>query len=909
MNHDFFYWINMASVVAKASSSCCSSQFSPMVSVQEKGSRNKRKFRADSPMGELNKIIPSIQADCPGYEFTAEKFEANLSHGSSTACDLCGVTGISQEHTDGLKLDLGLSTSIASSEVGPSQSSEELEYEESHDADWSDLTESQLEELVLSNLDAIFKTAIKKIVACGYTEEVAMKAVLRSGLCYGSKDTVSNIVDNTLTFLRNGQEIDPSREHCFEDLQQLEKYILAELVCVLREVRPFFSTGDAMWCLLICDMNVSHACAMDGDALGGLPPDGAPNGTSFTSAQPQLKPETKCFELNLPDPCKPITTQSCSNSSHSEALTMTGVANITKPKNSAVFSGLVSEKEGSISTSEPVDKSSNMAGTSHSPVSEEKFIFSKKVHSGSTKREYILRQKSLQSYRTYGSKGSRTGKLSGLGGLILDKKLKSVSDSAVNLKNAALRLSKAMGVDAPQGHFNLSSNPGSSSSEVVNLEMSNAVSSLSESNAPSSLALVNGLPSLPAVNNAHILSPADTELSLSLSTKSSFSAFPANCHTEAHDFAHSAISYDKCLSQWVAHDRKEEMIMKMLSRVRELQNQLQEWTEWANQKVMQAARRLGKDKAELKSLRQEKKEVERLKKEKQTLEENTMKKLSEMENALCKASGQVERANTAVRRLEVENAALRQEMEAAKLHAVESATSCQEVSKREKKTLMKFQSWEKQKTLLQEELVIEKRKVAQVLKDLEQAKQLQEQHEAKWRQEEKVKDELLSQASSIRKEREQIEASAKSKEDMIKSKAETNLQKYKDDVLKLEKEISQLRLKTDSSKIAALKRGINGSYASRVADTKSSPMQKELCTPSAPEMVTGLVDHSQTGGVKRERECVMCLSEEMSVVFLPCAHQVVCTTCNELHEKQGMKECPSCRSPIQRRIPVRYVCS
>ncbi|KAH0992400.1 hypothetical protein GBA52_003883 [Prunus armeniaca] len=80
--------------------------------------------------------------------------------------------------------------------------------------------------------------------------------------------------------------------------------------------------------------------------------------------------------------------------------------------------------------------------------------------------------------------------------------------------------------------------------------------------------------------------------------------------------------------------------------VLDLQNQLQEWTEWANQKVMQAARRLSKDKAELKSLRQEKEEVERLKKEKQTLEENTMKKLSEMENALCKASGQVERANS-----------------------------------------------------------------------------------------------------------------------------------------------------------------------------------------------------------------------------------------------------------------------
>lgn len=162
------------------------------------------------------------------------------------------------------------------------------------------------------------------------------------------------------------------------------------------------------------------------------------------------------------------------------------------------------------------------------------------------------------------------------------------------------------------------------------------------------------------------------------------------------------------------------------------------------------------------------------------------------------------------------------------------------------------------------------------------------------------------QASSIRKEREQIEASAKSKEDMIKSKAETNLMRYKDDIHRLEKEISQLRLKTDSSKIAALRRGIDGSYAGRLTDIKSSSVHKESQTPLISEVMKDYHDFSGTGGVKRERECVMCLSEEMSVVFLPCAHQAVCTTCNELHEKQGMKDCPSCRSPIQRRIPVRY---
>lgn len=174
--------------------------------------------------------------------------------------------------------------------------------------------------------------------------------------------------------------------------------------------------------------------------------------------------------------------------------------------------------------------------------------------------------------------------------------------------------------------------------------------------------------------------------------------------------------------------------------------------------------------------------------------------------------------------------------------------------------------------------------------------------QAKLSQEEKATNELLTQASSFKKEREQIEVSTQSKEETIKSRAENNLKKYKEDIERLERDISQLRLKTDSSKIAALKRGIDGSYANKLSDLRDTPAMKD----SAKSYISKMVMTAGKGGVKRERECVMCLSEEMSVVFLPCAHQVVCTMCNELHEKQGMKDCPSCRSPIQRRVCVRY---
>lgn len=60
------------------------------------------------------------------------------------------------------------------------------------------------------------------------------------------------------------------------------------------------------------------------------------------------------------------------------------------------------------------------------------------------------------------------------------------------------------------------------------------------------------------------------------------------------------------------------------------------------------------------------------------------------------------------------------------------------------------------------------------------------------------------------------------------------------------------------------------------------------------------------GGVKREWECTICLTKATSVAFLPCAHQVLCKDCNTLHENQGMKDCPSCRTPIVQRIHARF---
>ncbi|CAI9761466.1 unnamed protein product [Fraxinus pennsylvanica] len=214
----------MASMVVK-DCSYSSSQI-PVMTVEEKGSRTKRKYRADLPLADPTKIFPSPPNECTSFEFSTEKLEIPRSRGHANSCDMCCMTC---DKSDALKLDLRLSCAVETLEVGPRQPQEEMETlsNEYNGANWSKSYRIPARGLVLSDLDAIFKSAIKKIIASGYSEEIATKAVLRSGLYYGCKDTASNIVDNTLAFLRSGRDVDYSREHCFEDLQKMEKYILA----------------------------------------------------------------------------------------------------------------------------------------------------------------------------------------------------------------------------------------------------------------------------------------------------------------------------------------------------------------------------------------------------------------------------------------------------------------------------------------------------------------------------------------------------------------------------------------------------------------------------------------------------------------------------------------------------------
>ncbi|KAK1555588.1 hypothetical protein Q3G72_028614 [Acer saccharum] len=109
--------------------------------------------------------------------------------------------------------------------------------------------------------------AIKQIVKRGYSEDVAEKYISRRAIYSGGEDLVSNIVNGTLATLKKGKKkiIDASRQEVFENLQQIVDFTLLEMVNVLREVKPSLSIVEAMWILLMCNLNISQACTVEGD--------------------------------------------------------------------------------------------------------------------------------------------------------------------------------------------------------------------------------------------------------------------------------------------------------------------------------------------------------------------------------------------------------------------------------------------------------------------------------------------------------------------------------------------------------------------------------------------------------------------------------------------------------------------
>ncbi|KAL2544060.1 RING/U-box superfamily protein [Forsythia ovata] len=652
------------------------------------------------------------------------------------------------------------------------------------DSGWGYCTEEQLEEILLKNLEFLYNEAINKLVALGYDEDVALKAVLRNGHCYGGNDVLTNILQNSLAYLSSGcNGTNPEEpEPAFTDLRQLEEYSLAGMVCLLQQVKPHLSKGDAMWCLLMSDLHVGRASVME---IPLLPSPGG-NGNGCESG-------------------------SVSGSGNLEDGVSNGGTGVVAP---AVC----------------------------------------RFHGG----------------WGFGNNGTAEFPMNGMNGFL----------------SYAAEMAPQREIECPK-RFNLS--PSMKSLLKRNVAMFAAGFRANSKQFHSQL------------------QPCPSSLSGEDSSGGCGTGFEVQAgHSEESQYAKNQDVVNSVMSKFrdlnlnentehVSLDQKDEMILSLINQIKELEKQVKERKEWAHQKAMQAARKLSHDLTELKMLRMEREETQRLKKGKQTLEDSTMKRLSEMENALRKASGQVDRANAAVRKLETENAEIRAEMEASKLSASESVITCLEVAKREKKCLKRLLAWEKQKTKLQEDIAAEKQKISELQQELAQVDAATKEAEAKWRQEQKTKELALAQVEEERRLKEAAEASNKRKLEALRLKIEIDFQRHKDDLQRLEQEFARLKESAQYTDVQ------NPSAHLLTANSNGMKPEGETIARLLHELD---LDDSPEKEVSYDRECMICMKDEVSVVFLPCAHQVICANCNENYGKKGKATCPCCRAPIEQRIRV-----
>lgn len=153
----------------------------------------------------------------------------------------------------------------------------------------------------------------------------------------------------------------------------------------------------------------------------------------------------------------------------------------------------------------------------------------------------------------------------------------------------------------------------------------------------------------------------------------------------------------------------------------------------------------------------------------------------------------------------------------------------------------------------------------------------------------KAKEEAMARGEEERKAKEACEGGIRRKRDALRRKVEVDFQRHRDDIQRLQDELARL---------------------------KSSPRPAPLRPPFPPPPLPLLPPSPVATAARRRapvraaaaeaagrRECLTC-RRDVCVVFLPCAHQVLCASCSENHEKKARARCPTCNLRIQRRIRV-----
>ncbi|XP_024022262.1 MND1-interacting protein 1 [Morus notabilis] len=345
-------------------------------------------------------------------------------------------------------------------------------------------------------------------------------------------------------------------------------------------------------------------------------------------------------------------------------------------------------------------------------------------------------------------------------------------------------------------------------------------------------------------------------------------------------------------------DKRSNMISMLVHDIKEAKKEVEERKEWAKKKVVEAAKKLSHDLLELKALRMQKRK-QKCESECDMIEqeERMMLRLMELENAMDQTTCQYDMLNKASYDMENVNAEIRAEIEAYKLRTSETDEKIAKVASKEKKSVKKAISLEKHNSRLLEEIEQERKKSLQLQQQMADLQAAQEQIEVIWRQEVKAKELALNQLQEEWKLKEETDVRIKRRHQALHQKMETERLKYKDEIRQLEQEIAQLQMSSGASNDLYHLPDYLFSWDSEVLEINARTFQNQFRGSSEQ---TGFSENE----VIYDRMCMICMEKEVSVLLLPCAHQVICASCSSDYYYQLEARCPCCEGPIDERIHV-----
>ena len=164
--------------------------------------------------------------------------------------------------------------------------------------------------------------------------------------------------------------------------------------------------------------------------------------------------------------------------------------------------------------------------------------------------------------------------------------------------------------------------------------------------------------------------------------------------------------------------------------------------------------------------------------------------------------------------------------------------------------------------------------------------------QSKWREELKAKELALAQVEEQRRSKEAAESSNKRKLEALRLKIEIDFQRHKDDHQRLEQELSRLKLSAQSTKL--------NHQPDNLLTGKSEGAKPQGETIARLLHELDKLEDSSEKDVNCDRECIICSKDEVSIVFLPCAHQVLCANCNDSYGKKGKVTCHAAGCQLNR---------